>query len=135
MKIYYEKDTSLDLIKSKKVAVIGYGSQGFGHSNNLKDSGVEVVVALKKGSKSREKAKKAGLKVMDIKDAVKWADFIMILTPDEVQSEVYKSDIEPYLEEDNFLAFAHGFNIHFSQIIPPNNVNVVMIAPKGAAML
>jgi ketol-acid reductoisomerase len=135
MKIYYEKDTSLDLIKSKKVAVIGYGSQGFGHSNNLKDSGVEVVVALKKGSKSREKAKKAGLKVMDIKDAVKWADFIMILTPDEVQSEVYKSDIEPYLEEDNFLAFAHGFNIHFSQIIPPNNVNVVMIAPKGPGHL
>jgi ketol-acid reductoisomerase len=135
MKIYYEKDANLSLIKSKKIAIIGYGSQGFGHSNNLKDSGANVVVALKKGSKSKEKAEKAGFKVMEVADAAKWADFIMILTPDEIQADIYKSEIEPYLEEDNFLAFAHGFNIHFSQIIPPNNVNVVMIAPKGPGHL
>jgi ketol-acid reductoisomerase len=135
MKIYYEKDTNLNLIKSKKVAVIGYGSQGFGHSNNLKDSGVDVVVALKKGSKSKEKAEKVGIKVMEVKDAVKWADLVMVLTPDELQAEIYRNDIEPYLEEDNFLAFAHGFNIHFSQITPPDNVNVVMIAPKGPGHL
>ena len=135
MKIYYEKDSNLNLIKSKKVAVIGYGSQGFGHSNNLKDSGVDVVVALKKGSKSKEKAEKVGIKVMEVKDAVKWADLVMVLTPDELQAEIYKNDIEPYLDEDNFLAFAHGFNIHFSQIIPPSNVNVIMIAPKGPGHL
>lgn len=135
MKIYYEKDANLSLIKSKKVAIIGYGSQGFGHSNNLKDTGIDVVVALKKGSKSKEKAEKAGIKVMEVVDATKWADFIMILTPDEIQADVYKNDIEPYLEEDNFLAFAHGFNIHFSQITPPDNVNVVMIAPKGPGHL
>lgn len=135
MKIYYEKDSNLNLIKSKKVAVIGYGSQGFGHSNNLKDSGVDVVVALKKGSKSKEKAEKVGIRVMEVKDAVKWADLVMVLTPDELQAEIYKNDIEPYLDEDNFLAFAHGFNIHFSQIIPPSNVNVIMIAPKGPGHL
>ena len=135
MKIYYEKDANLSLIKSKKVAIIGYGSQGFGHSNNLKDSGASVVVALKKESKSREKAERAGIKVMEVVDAAKWADFIMILTPDEIQADVYKNEIAPYLEEDNFLAFAHGFNIHFSQITPPENVNVVMIAPKGPGHL
>lgn len=135
MKAYYEKDTNLELIKSKKVAVIGYGSQGYGHTNNMKDSGVDVCVALRKGSPSWAKAEGAGLKVMEVKDACKWADFIMVLAPDEIQGDIYKNDILPGLEEGNYLAFAHGFNIHFNQIVPPKNVNVVMIAPKGPGHL
>ncbi|MDY6820823.1 MAG: ketol-acid reductoisomerase [Deferribacterota bacterium] len=135
MKIYYEKDTNLDLIKSKKVAVIGYGSQGFGHSNNLKDSGVEVAIGLHKNSKSWKKAEKQGFKVMEVADASKWADVIVILTPDEIQSAIYKESIENNLDEDNYLVFAHGFNIHFSQIITPNNINVIMVAPKGPGHL
>ncbi|MGE4319573.1 MAG: ketol-acid reductoisomerase [Deferribacterales bacterium] len=135
MKAYYEKDTNLELIKSKKVAVIGYGSQGYGHTNNMKDSGVDVCVALRKGSPSWAKAEGAGLKVMEVKDAAKWADFIMVLAPDEIQGDIYRNDILPGLEEGNYLAFAHGFNIHFNQIVPPANVNVVMIAPKGPGHL
>ena len=135
MKAYYEKDTNLELIKSKKVAVIGYGSQGYGHTNNMKDSGVDVCVALRKGSPSWAKAEGAGLKVMEVKDACKWADFIMVLAPDEIQGDIYKNDILPGLEEGNYLAFAHGFNIHFNQIVPPKNVNVVMVAPKGPGHL
>ncbi|WP_303850763.1 ketol-acid reductoisomerase [Seleniivibrio woodruffii] len=135
MKAYYEKDTNLELIKSKKVAVIGYGSQGYGHTNNMKDSGVDVCVALRKGSSSWAKAEGAGLKVMEVKEACKWADFIMVLAPDEIQGDIYKNDILPGLEEGNYLAFAHGFNIHFNQIVPPKNVNVVMIAPKGPGHL
>ncbi|MGE4268602.1 MAG: ketol-acid reductoisomerase [Deferribacterales bacterium] len=135
MKAYYEKDTNLELIKSKKVAVIGYGSQGYGHTNNMKDSGVDVCVALRKGSTSWAKAEGAGLKVMEVKDACKWADFIMVLAPDEIQGDIYKNDILPGLEEGNYLAFAHGFNIHFNQIVPPKNINVVMIAPKGPGHL
>ncbi len=135
MKAYYEKDTNLELIKSKKVAVIGYGSQGYGHTNNMKDSGVDVCVALRKGSPSWAKAEGAGLKVMEVKDACKWADFIMVLAPDEIQGDIYKNDILPGLEEGNYLAFAHGFNIHFNQIVPPKNINVVMIAPKGPGHL
>lgn len=135
MKAYYEKDTNLELIKSKKVAVIGYGSQGYGHSNNMKDSGVNVCVGLRKGSKSWAKAEGAGLKVMEVAEAAKWADVIMILAPDEIQGDIFKESILPGLEEGNYLAFAHGFNIHFDQIVAPENVNVIMIAPKGPGHL
>jgi ketol-acid reductoisomerase len=135
MKVYYEKDTNLELIKTKKVAVVGYGSQGYGHTNNMKDSGVDVCVALREGSSSWAKAEGAGLKVMEVKEACKWADFIMVLAPDESQGDIYKEAIEPGLEEGNYLAFAHGFNVLFNQITPPENVNVVMIAPKGPGHL
>jgi len=135
MKVYYEKDASLELIKTKKVAVVGYGSQGYGHSNNLKDSGVDVVVALRKGSPSWEKVENAGLKPMEVSEAAKWADVIMILAPDESQGDIYREYIAPNLKEGDYLAFAHGFNIHFNQIVPPENVNVVMIAPKGPGHL
>lgn len=135
MKVYYEKDASLGLIKSKKVAVIGYGSQGYGHSNNLKDSGVEVAVALRKTSASWKKAESAGLKVMEVAEAAAWADVIMMLTPDELQGDIYKKDIEPNLKDGKYLAFAHGFNIHFGQINAPKSVNVIMIAPKGPGHL
>ncbi|MGA1845849.1 ketol-acid reductoisomerase [Deferribacter abyssi] len=135
MKVFYEKDVNLDLIKNKRVAVIGYGSQGYGHSNNLKDSGVDVVVGLRKGSKSWDKAEKAGLKVMEVEEAAKWADVIMILTPDETQGDLYREKIAPNLKEGDYIAFAHGFNIHFGQIIPPEYINVIMIAPKGPGHL
>lgn len=135
MKVYYEKDTNLELIKTKKVAVIGYGSQGYGHTNNMKDSGVDVCVALREGSPSWKKAEAAGIKVMEVKEACKWADFIMVLAPDEKQGDIYKEAIEPGLSEGKYLAFAHGFNIHFNQIVPPKDVNVVMIAPKGPGHL
>jgi ketol-acid reductoisomerase len=135
MKVYYEKDANLELIKTKKVAVVGYGSQGYGHSNNLKESGVDVVVALRKGSPSWSKVESAGLKAMEISEAAKWADVIMILAPDEHQGDIYREYIAPNLKEGDYLAFAHGFNIHFNQIVPPENVNVVMIAPKGPGHL
>lgn len=135
MKVYYEKDANLELIRTKKVAVVGYGSQGYGHSNNLKDSGVDVVVALRKGSPSWEKAEKSGLKVMEIGEAAKWANFIMILAPDEFQADIYREYIAENLNEGDYLAFAHGFNIHYNQIVPPKNTNVVMIAPKGPGHL
>lgn len=135
MKIYYEKDANLDLIKKKKVAVIGYGSQGYGHTNNLKDSGANVCVALRKGSPSWKKAEAAGIKVMEVAAAAEWADVIMILTPDENQGDIYKAEIEPHLKDGKYLAFAHGFSILFGQIIPPAGVNVIMIAPKGPGHL
>ncbi len=131
MNVYYEKDIDGALITQKKVAVIGYGSQGFAHSNNLRDSGVEVVVGLREGSSSRKKAEEAGLKVMTTREAAEWADVVMVLIPDHLQAEVYKRDIEPGLKEGNTLMFAHGFNIHFGQIKPPSYVDVSMIAPKG----
>ncbi len=131
MKVYYDKDADLSLIRSKKVAVLGYGSQGFAHSNNLKDSGVEVVVGLRDKSKSRKKAEKAGLKVMNVADATRWADVIMILIPDELQAHVYRTEIGPNLKEGKYLAFAHGFNIHYSQIVPPDGVSCFMVAPKS----
>ncbi|MCD6121479.1 MAG: ketol-acid reductoisomerase [Spirochaetales bacterium] len=131
MKVYYEKDIDESWLKGKKVAVIGYGSQGFAHSNNLRDSGIEVAVGLREGSTSRRKAEEAGLKVMDTADAAEWADVVMMLIPDHLQGQVYKSDIEPGLKDGNSLMFAHGFNIHFGQIKPPKNVDVSMIAPKG----
>ncbi|MBQ8541320.1 MAG: ketol-acid reductoisomerase [Clostridia bacterium] len=129
--MYYEKDCNLDLLKGKTVAVIGYGSQGHAHALNLHDSGVDVIVGLYEGSKSKAKAEKAGLKVMNTADAVKNADMVMILINDELQANMYRNDIAPNLREGMTLAFAHGFNIHFGQIVPPADVNVVMIAPKG----
>ena len=130
-RIFYQQDCDLNKLNGKKVAIIGYGSQGHAHALNLKDSGVEVIVGLYKGSKSWEKAEKAGLKVMTAFDAAKEADVIMILINDEKQAKLYKESIEPNLTEGKTLAFAHGFNIHFGCIKPPKNVNVIMIAPKG----
>ena len=130
-KMFYEKDTNLGLLQGKKVAVIGFGSQGHAHALNLHESGVDVVVGLYEGSKSWNKVKEAGLEVATTADAVKQADIIMILVPDEKQAKLYREEIAPYLEEGNALAFAHGFNIHFGQIVPPANVDVFMIAPKG----
>lgn len=130
-KIYYEQDANLELLSGKKVAVIGYGSQGHAHALNLMESGVDVRVGLYVGSKSWEKAEAAGLKVRTVSDAVKESDLIMILLPDEKQAAVYKDYIEPNLSEGNVLMFAHGFNIHYGQITPPVNVDVVMVAPKG----
>ena len=130
-RIFYQQDCNLDKLNGKKVAIIGYGSQGHAHALNLKDSGVEVIVGLYKGSKSWEKAEKAGLTVMTAFDAAKEADLIMILINDEKQAKLYKESIEPNLNEGKTLAFAHGFNIHFGCIKPPKNVNVIMVAPKG----
>ncbi|MCI5727993.1 MAG: ketol-acid reductoisomerase [Clostridia bacterium] len=131
MKIYYEADCDINVLKGKTVAIIGYGSQGHAHALNLHDSGVNVIVGLYEGSKSAEKARKHGLTVMNVADATKAADIIMILIPDERQADMYKKDIEPNLTEGKAIAFAHGFNIHFGQIKPPKNVDVFMIAPKG----
>jgi ketol-acid reductoisomerase len=131
MKVYYDKDADLNLIKSKKVAIMGYGSQGFAHSNNLKESGVEVAVGLREGSQSWAKAKGAGLTVMTTSEAAKWADVVMILIPDELQAQVYKKDIEENLGAGKYLVFAHGFNIHYGQIKPPEGVSCFMVAPKS----
>ena len=130
-KMFYEKDTNLGLLKGKKVAVIGYGSQGHAHALNLHESGVDVVVGLYEGSKSWDKVKEAGLEVATVANAVKSSDVVMVLVPDEKQAKLYKEEIAPYLEEGNALAFAHGFNIHYGQIVPPANVDVFMVAPKG----
>ncbi|MEH2293816.1 ketol-acid reductoisomerase [Nostoc sp.] len=130
-RMYYDEDANLDLLAGKTIAIIGYGSQGHAHALNLKDSGLNVIVGLYPGSKSVAKAEAAGLTVKNVADAANTADFIMILLPDEVQKTIYKNEIEPNLQEGNVLAFAHGFNIHFGQIVPPDNVDVVMIAPKG----
>ncbi len=135
MKVYYEHDANIDVLKDKKVAVIGYGSQGFAHSNNLKDSGINVVVGLRKGSKSWAKAEDSGLKVLEVEEAAKQADVIMILTPDELQGSIYKEMVAPYIKEGAFLAFAHGFNIHFGQIVPRNDINIFMVAPKAPGHL
>ncbi|HOO46071.1 MAG TPA: ketol-acid reductoisomerase [Deltaproteobacteria bacterium] len=131
MKVYYDKDADLSLIKSKKVAIMGYGSQGFAHSNNLKESGVDVVVGLRQGSQSWAKATGAGLNVMSTSDAAAWADVVMILIPDELQAQVYRKDIEPNLSEGKYLVFAHGFNVHYGQITPPKGVGCFMVAPKS----
>ena len=129
--VFYDKDCDLGLIKAKKVAMIGFGSQGHAHAENLRDSGVEVIVGLKKGGASWSKAEAKGFKVMSVGEATKAADVVMILTPDEFQSDIFKAEIEPYLSEGNAIAFAHGFNIHFGQIIPPKGVDCIMIAPKA----
>lgn len=130
-KIYYESDCNLAMLDGKTVAIIGYGSQGHAHALNLKDSGVNVVIGLYEGSKSWKKAEEQGFEVYTAADAAKKADIIMILTNDEYQAKLYKESIEPNLEEGNMLMFAHGFNIHYGQIIPPKNVDVTMVAPKG----
>ena len=129
--MYYEKDTNLDYLKGKKVAIIGYGSQGHAHALNLHDSGIEVIVGLYEGSKSWAVAEKDGLKVALVKDAVKEADITMVLVPDERAAAIYKEQIAPYLEAGNSLVFAHGFNINYGQIVAPAQVDVFMVAPKG----
>ena len=134
-KIYYEKDGDLNYLKGKRVAVIGYGSQGRGQSLNLKDSGIDVVIGVRKDGKSWQKAKEDGMEVATIEEASKMAQVIQILIPDHLQGEVYREKIRPYMEEGDMLMFSHGFNIHFSQIIPPENVDVTMIAPKGPGNL
>ncbi|UZQ83031.1 ketol-acid reductoisomerase [Thermoanaerobacter sp. RKWS2] len=134
-KMYYDKDADLNLLKNKKIAIIGFGSQGHAHALNLRDSGLDVVVGLYEGSKSKEKAEKEGLRVYTVEEAAKVADIIMILIPDEKQAKVYKESIEKNLTEGKALAFAHGFNIHFKQIVPPKNVDVFMVAPKGPGHL
>ncbi|NES80645.1 MAG: ketol-acid reductoisomerase [Moorea sp. SIO2B7] len=134
-RMYYDEDGNLDLLKDKTIAIIGYGSQGHAHALNLKESGINVIVGLYSGSKSIKKAEEAGLKVKNVADAAQEADWLMILLPDEVQKTVYKEEIEPNLSEGKVLSFAHGFNIHFGQIVPPSNVDVVMVAPKGPGHL
>ncbi|MBD2433006.1 MULTISPECIES: ketol-acid reductoisomerase [Fischerella] len=134
-RMYYDADANLDLLAGKTIAIIGYGSQGHAHALNLKDSGMNVIVGLYPGSKSAAKAEAAGLTVKSVADAAKAADLLMILLPDEVQRTVYKNEIEPNLEPGNVLAFAHGFNIHFGQVVPPAEVDVIMVAPKGPGHL
>ncbi len=134
-RMYYDADANLDLLNGKTVAIIGYGSQGHAHALNLKDSGVNVIVGLYPGSKSAPKAKDAGLTVYSVAEAAEKADFIMILLPDEAQKTIYTNEIAPYLTAGKVLAFAHGFNIHFAQVLPPSDVDVVMVAPKGPGHL
>ena len=131
MNRYYDQDADLSIIQGKKVAVIGYGSQGHAHANNLKDSGVEVVVGLREGSSSAVKAKEAGIRIMSVEEASAWADVVMVLAPDEFQANIYSENIEPSLRQGVALAFAHGLNIHFDLIIPREDLDVIMIAPKA----
>ncbi|MBK8103454.1 MAG: ketol-acid reductoisomerase [Cellvibrionales bacterium] len=131
MQIYYDKDADISIIRGKKVAIIGFGSQGHAHAGNLKDSGVDVVVALRPNSPTAQKAEAAGLAVKSVPEAVKWADLVMVLTPDEFQSQLYKSEIEPNLKQGATLAFAHGFAIHYNQVVPRADLDVIMIAPKA----
>ncbi len=136
MRVYYDNDADLNLVKGKRVAVIGYGSQGFGHSNNLKDSGVaDVVVALREGSSSAPKAEAAGLRVMTPAEAAGWADIVMVLVPDELQADLYEQDLAPNMRDGAALMFAHGLNIHFRMIEPRKDLDVLMIAPKGPGHL
>lgn len=134
-RMYYDADANLDVLAGKTIAIIGYGSQGHAHALNLRDSGLNVVVGLYPGSKSAAKAEAEGLTVKTVSDAAAAADFIMILLPDEVMKTVYKNEIEAQLTAGKVLAFAHGFNIHFAQIVPPADVDVVMVAPKGPGHL
>lgn len=132
LRVYYDSDCDINLIKTKKVAIIGYGSQGHAHANNLKDSGVkDIAVALRKNSSSAAKAKDAGIQVMEPAEAAAWADVVMILTPDEGQADLYYQDLEPNLKKGAALGFAHGLNIHFSLIEPREDLNIFMVAPKG----
>jgi len=134
-KIYYDKDADLKLIKKKTIAIIGYGSQGHAHARNLHDSGIKVVVGLRKESDFWKRAQKDGLKVMTVPEAAKAADIIMILIPDDKQRAMYMDDIAPHLKKGDAIAFGHGFNIHFGQVVPPNTVDVFMVAPKGPGHL
>jgi len=135
MKVYYENDTSLDSLKNKKIAILGYGSQGHAHALNLKESGMNVIVAEVRGSTAWDNAVSADFEVLEAADAVKIATVIMILLPDQIQKKVYDDAVAPYLKEGDTLVFAHGFNIHYKQIVPPSNVNIMMIAPKGPGHL
>jgi ketol-acid reductoisomerase len=135
MKMYYEKDCDVDVLKAQKVAVIGYGSQGHAHALNLKESGVDVVVGLYEGSKSKAKAEAAGLKVLPVSDAVKNSNVVMMLIPDETQRDVYEAEVKDNLQAGDALVFAHGFNIHYGQINPPEDIDVFMVAPKGPGHL
>ena len=131
MKVYYDKDTNLEKLKSRKIAIIGYGSQGHAHAQNLRDSGMNVVVGLREGGSSWEKAKNAGFRVLSVDGAANWADIIMILAPDSGQSEIYSHHIQSNLNPGEAVVFSHGFNIHFGQIVPPPNVDIFMVAPKA----
>jgi len=132
MRVYYDRDADVNLIKSKKIVIIGYGSQGHAHAANLKDSGAkDVVVALRDGSASAAKAKSAGFKVMNVAEAAAWGDVIMMLTPDELQADIYEQEIANHIRPGAALAFAHGLNVHFDLIVPADNIDVIMIAPKG----
>ena len=131
LKIYLDKDINQDLVKSKKIAIIGFGSQGWGQSMNLKESGCDVVLGLRPNGKSYKKASQYGFKIMTIEDAVKWADIVQILIPDELQAKVYKDQIEPNMHSGQYLMFSHGFNIHYKKIVPAADINVIMVAPKG----
>jgi ketol-acid reductoisomerase len=135
MKVHHDQDATLDPLKGKKIAIIGYGSQGHAHALNLKDSGMDVRVGLRADSASRPKAENAGLRVVDTAAAAKEADVIMMLTPDEQSSEIYERDIQPALTKGKYLAWGHGFNIHFKKVVPPADVNVFMVAPKGPGHL
>jgi len=135
MKVYYDQEASLEKLQYKKISVLGYGSQGHAHALNLKDSGMNVCVGLRETSQSWQKAKEAGFEVKKVSDAVKWANVIMVLLPDQNQKKVYDEEIAPFLQEGDTLAFGHGFNIHYKQIVPPQNINVMMIAPKGPGHL
>jgi ketol-acid reductoisomerase len=134
-KTYYDQDVNWEVMSGKTVAVIGYGSQGHAHALNLKESGVNVIIGLYEGSKSKKVAEAHGLKVYSVAEAVKQADITMVLIPDEKQADVYKAEIGPNLKAGSALAFAHGFNIHFKQIVPPADVDVFMVAPKGPGHL
>src|SRR5437868_3037952 len=131
MKVYYDKDADLSLVKGKNVTIIGYGSQGHAHAQNLNDSGVKVTVGLRRGGASWSKAENAGLKVAEVAEAVKAADVVMILLPDEQIAAVYKSDVEPHIKQGASLAFAHGFNVHYGQVVPRADLDVWMVAPKA----
>ena len=132
MRVYYDRDADVNLIKSKKVCIVGYGSQGHAHAANLKDSGVsDVAIALREGSATRSKAEAAGFKVMSVSEAAEWADVLMMLTPDELQAEIYEDEIAGRMRPGSALAFAHGLNVHFDLIVPASDVDVIMIAPKG----
>jgi ketol-acid reductoisomerase len=135
VKIYYDKDADTKVLKGKKVAVIGYGSQGHAHANNLQDSGMDVIVGVKKGGAGWEKANKAGFNVFTSSEAARKADAIMMLVPDEYMADIYRAEIAPEIKKGAYLGFAHGFNIHFGQIVPPSDVNVFMVAPKGPGHL
>jgi len=135
MNVYYDKDADLSIIQGKKVAILGYGSQGHAHANNLKESGVSVVVGLRPNSQSAAKAQAAGLEVKSIEDAVASSDLIMVLAPDEHQAALYQNQIAPNIKQGATIAFAHGFNIHFEQIEPREDLDVIMIAPKGPGHL
>ncbi|MBE0426680.1 MAG: ketol-acid reductoisomerase [Nitrospirae bacterium] len=134
VKVYYDRDADKRALKGKKITVIGYGSQGHAHANNLKESGVEVIIGVRKGI-GWEKAEKAGFKVFSPSDAAKKADVIMMLVPDEYMADIYRTEIAPHLKKGAYVGFAHGFNIHFGQIVPPQNINVFMVAPKGPGHL